>query len=82
MRERDEFRYVGVRRLVAVYEPVTPWIFPFDLVAELVQRGFAGTDDQSVALSLTENPTRVVVGLEPEGAEDLRARSAHSRISR
>ena len=36
----------------------------------------------AVTLSLTENPTRVVVGLEPEGAEDLRARSANSRISR
>ncbi len=80
--ERDEFTHVGAQRLVAVNEPVTPWIFPLDLVAELVQRGFAGTDDQSVTLSLTENPTRVVVGLEPEGTEDLRARSANSRISR
>lgn len=80
--EGSEFRYLGVERMVEVNEPVTPWLFPLDFGLELILRGFNGAGDDSVDLALGESPTRVIEGLEPAGAEEVRARSARARTSR
>ena len=80
--EDGEFRHLGLRQTVSVSEPVTPWVFPLDFALELMLRPFTGADDQSVTLGLTENPTRVLEGLEPPGAEDIRARSYRARVDR
>ncbi len=77
-----ELLHLGLQRTVSVNEPVTPWVFPLDFALELMLRPFTGADDQSVTLGLTENPTRVLEGLEPPGAEDIRARSYRARVDR
>ena len=80
--EDGELRLLGLQRTVSVNEPVTPWVFPLDFALELMLRPFTGPGDQSVTLGLTENPTRVLEGFEPTGAEDIRARSSRARVDR
>ena len=80
--EDGEFRHLGLRQTVSVSEPVTPWVFPLDFLAEVIMRPFTGAEDQSVTLGLSENPTRVLEGLEPAGAQGIRARSFRARADR
>ena len=79
-------RFAKARRVqhVEVLEPVTPWIFPFDFPAECLIRLFGGEgmDDQTVLVSLPDNPVRVVERVVPPETEGVRARSAAARIAR
>ncbi len=80
--EHERFRYLRAERRVTVPEPVTPWVFPLDFLVELIIQPFAGTAHQSVTLQLPENPNQVLQGVEPPGAEQVRARGRRARVER
>ena len=80
--EHERFRYLRAERSLTVSEPVTPWVFPFDFLVEVITQPFAGTAHQSVTLQLPENPNRVLQGVEPPGAEEVRARGVRARVER
>ena len=80
--EHERFRYLRAERSVTVSEPVTPWVFPFDFLVELIIQPFGGAADQAVTLQLPENPSQVLQGVEPPGAEEARARGMRARVAR
>ena len=78
----DDWERAGTSRIVTVSEPVTPWVFPFDFLVEVIQVPFGGSAHQEVTLTLPDNPGRVGTGLEPAGAGDVLSRSQRARTGR
>ena len=80
--EDGRFPYLRAERMVTISEPVTPWVFPFDFLVEVLFHPFVGTSHQSATLQLPENPDLGAEGVEPPGADGVRARGKSARVNR
>jgi hypothetical protein len=80
--EDGRFPYLRAELTVTISEPFTPWVFPFDFLVEVLFHPFVGTGHQSATLQLPENPNLGAEGVEPPGADEVRARGQRARVNR
>ncbi|HLQ36982.1 MAG TPA: hypothetical protein VK348_04225 [Planctomycetota bacterium] len=77
----DDFATVADRVEVVQPEPVTPWLYPFDLPLESLVRLF-DRGDTDLAPRPAPNPSPVVTGFQPGGLEAMRTRARDARSQR
>ena len=67
-------------QLVELEAPVSPWLFPFDLVVELVS--YPWREELRVIPTELERLPELTEGVEPVGMPELRERAAGARAAR
>ena len=76
--EAERAHHRPATRAVTAAEPVTPWLFPFDLPLEVLQRAF-GRNDVQVAIPLAPDTTPAPP---PPSSDTLRSRAADLGVRR
>jgi len=77
-----DFARVPARTMVALEEPVTPWIYPLDLPVEFVLRWTKGTEQAQWQAADAANPQPVAPGKQPVDVDGLRQRAMAARSAR